>query len=102
MTDYEDDFSLRALWQTDDVALAPLPLDEIKRRASRLGDVVRRRNRVEYGAAAIVLVAFALYAVILPGALFKVASLLVIAERAGGGLAACAPHVAARRRCRGR
>lgn len=79
MTDHDDDLRLRGLWQGGDAALAPLPLDEIKRRASRLGDVVQRRNRIEYIAAAIVVAAFAIYAIILPGPLFKLSSLLVIA-----------------------
>lgn len=79
MTQFPDDRSLRGLWLLGDDALAPLPLDEIKRRAGRLGDVVQRRNRIEYIAAAIVVVGFAFYAVILPGLLLKVGSLLTIA-----------------------
>lgn len=80
MTDYSDDFALHSLWQGGGGdSLAPLPLDEIKRRAGRLGDLVRRRNRIEYGAAAIVILGFALYTVILPGLLLKLGSLLTIA-----------------------
>ncbi|OHD02392.1 MAG: hypothetical protein A2885_10815 [Sphingopyxis sp. RIFCSPHIGHO2_01_FULL_65_24] len=79
MTDFSDDARLHGLWQGGDDALAPLPLDEIKRRAARFGDIVQRRNRREYIAAAIVLAGFSLYAVILPGALLKTGSLLVIA-----------------------
>ncbi|QNO26829.1 hypothetical protein EEB18_019230 [Sphingopyxis sp. OPL5] len=79
MTDFSDDARLHGLWQGGDAALAPLPLDEIKRRAARFGDIVRRRNRREYIAAAIVLAGFSLYAIILPGALLKIGSLLVIA-----------------------
>lgn len=79
MTDDFEDFELRGLWQRSNAALAPLGLDEIKRRASRLGNVVERRNRIEYGAAAFVIVCFALYAIVLPGWMFKVGSLAVIA-----------------------
>lgn len=79
MTDFSDDARLHGLWQGGDAILAPLPLDEIKRRAARFGDIVQRRNRREYIAAAIVLAGFSLYAVILPGALLKIGSLLVIA-----------------------
>lgn len=79
MTDDFDDRSLHVLWRQDDAALAPLPLDEVKRRAARLGSIVQRRNRLEYGAAAIVLAGFTLYAIVLPGLLLKLGSLLVIA-----------------------
>ncbi|MGQ2931210.1 MAG: hypothetical protein ACT6Q3_12100 [Sphingopyxis sp.] len=79
MTDFSDDARLHGLWQGGDAVLAPLPLDEVKRRAARFGDIVQRRNRREYIAAAIVLAGFSLYAVILPGALLKIGSLLVIA-----------------------
>jgi hypothetical protein len=79
MTDAFDDRRLHGLWQHGDAALAPLPLDEVKRRAVRLGGIVQRRNRLEYAASAIVLAAFALYAIILPGVLLKLGSLLVIA-----------------------
>lgn len=79
MTDFPDDKGLHGLWRGDGATLAPLPLDEVKRRAARLGNAVRRRNRVEYIAAGIVLLAFAFYAVVLPGALLKIGSLLTIA-----------------------
>lgn len=79
MTDFSDDARLHGLWQGGDAVLAPLPLDEVKRRAARFGDIVQRRNRREYIAAAIVLAGFSLYAVFLPGALLKIGSLLVIA-----------------------
>ena len=79
MTDFTDETRLRALWQDGGVALAPLPLEEIKRRAKGFGDAIRRRNRREYGAAAIVVAIFALYALVLPELLLKLGSLLVIA-----------------------
>lgn len=79
MTDDFDDRRLHGLWQHGDAALAPLPLDEVKRRAARLGRLVQRRNRLEYGAAAIVVAGFTLYAIVLPGLLLKLGSLLVIA-----------------------
>ena len=78
MTDFSDDARLHGLWQGGNAVLAPLPLDEVKRRAARFGDIVQRRNRREYLAAAIVLLAFVLYAVVLPGALLKIGSLLVV------------------------
>lgn len=79
MTDDFDDRRLHGLWQHGDAALAPLPLDEVKRRAARLGRIVQRRNRIEYGAAAIVIAGFTFYAIVLPGLLLKLGSLLVIA-----------------------
>ncbi|APZ98124.1 hypothetical protein BWQ93_06265 [Sphingopyxis sp. QXT-31] len=79
MTDFTDETRLRALWQDGGAALAPVPLDEIKRRAKGFGDAIRRRNRREYGAAAIVVAIFALYTIVLPELLLKLGSLLVIA-----------------------
>jgi hypothetical protein len=79
MTDFTDELRLRTLWQDGGAALAPLPLDEIKQRAARFGVGIRRRNRREYGAAAAVVVIFALYAIFLPEPLLKIGSLLVIA-----------------------
>ena len=79
MTDFSDDMTLHGLWQRDAAAFDPMPVEEIRRRASRLGDIVARRNLREYMAAAIVIAGFAVYAVVLPGLLFKLGSLLVIA-----------------------
>lgn len=79
MTDFTDELRLRALWQDGGAALAPLPLDEIKRRAAGFGYGIRRRNRREYGAAAVVVAIFALYAIFLSEPLLKLGSLLVIA-----------------------
>ena len=79
MTDYSDDMTLHTLWQSDTAAFDPMPVEEVRRRASRLGDIVARRNRREYMAATIVIAGFAVYAVVLPGLLFKLGSLLVIA-----------------------
>lgn len=79
MTDFTDELRLRALWQDGGAALAPMPLDEIKRRATCFGDGIRRRNRREYGAAVVVVAIFALYAIFLPEPLLKLGSLLVIA-----------------------
>lgn len=70
---------IRTLWQKEEAPLATLPLDEIKRRAARFGDAIARRNRREYIAAIVVAVAFTLYAIVLPGPLLKLGSLLVIA-----------------------
>lgn len=77
MTAHDD--PLAKLWQSGEASLAPLPLEEVKRRAATFGDVVARRNRREYGAAAFVVIVFALYAVFLPGTLLKTGSVLVIA-----------------------
>ena len=84
MTDFSDDsFSddggLHALWQGSEPILAPLPLDEIKRQAGRFGDAVRRRNRREYVATALVVAVFAFYAAIFAEPLVKLGSLLIIA-----------------------
>ncbi len=74
-----DEEGLFRLWQDDDAAPASLPLDEIKHRARRFGEQVHKRNRREYIASAIVAGAFAIYAVILPGFLLKIGSLMMIA-----------------------
>lgn len=79
MTDYSDDMTLHGLWHRDAAAFDPIPVEEIRRRAARLGDIVTRRNRREYVAAAIVIAGFSVYAAVLPGLLFKLGSLLVIA-----------------------
>ncbi len=72
------DQSLLNLWQSDDMVVTPLPIEEIKRRANRLGDVVHKRNRLEYIASGIVALAFAIYAVILPTMLLKLGSVMMI------------------------
>lgn len=74
-----DDRSLRALWQSGAAEIAPLPIAEIKRRAGKLSDSIARRNRREYIAIGIVVAVFTLYAIVLPGYLLKLGSLLVIA-----------------------
>ncbi|MCW0196675.1 hypothetical protein [Sphingopyxis sp.] len=79
MIDFRNEAELRALWRDDEVSFTPLALDDIKRRAARLSDVVRRRNRREYIGAALVLAVFGIYAVILPGWLLKAGSLMTMA-----------------------
>jgi len=78
MTSPNDD-SLHSLWQQVGGALAPLPLTEVKSRATALNRAIGRRNRREYIATAFVTLIFALYALILPGTLLKIGSLLIIA-----------------------
>lgn len=74
-----DDDGLLHLWQGGDAGLAPLPLGEIKSRAALLGGAVGKRNRREYIAVAFVTLIFGVYALVLPGMLLKLGSLLVIA-----------------------
>lgn len=78
MTEFSHDRELRALWRGSDAALTPLALDEVKRRAGDFGDGIQRRNRREYVAAAFVAVAFSIYAILLPGTLIKIGSLLTV------------------------
>lgn len=78
MTDFSDK-GLHTLWHESQPAFEPLALEEIKRQAGRFGDAIRRRNRREYAATALVVVVFALYAVIFAEPLIKIGSLLVIA-----------------------
>ena len=78
MTDFSDK-GLHILWHESQPAFEPLALEEIKRQAGRFGDAIRRRNRREYAATALVVVVFALYAVIFAEPLIKIGSLLVIA-----------------------
>jgi hypothetical protein len=49
---------LRKLWQCQTVENAPMPLEEIRRKAERFHRRIRWRNRREYCAAAIVIAAF--------------------------------------------
>ncbi|MBY4636798.1 hypothetical protein K5P26_06545 [Sphingopyxis sp. XHP0097] len=79
MIDNGETNRLRAIWQSNEAELDALSLDAVRERAARLGSAVERRNRREYGAAAIVVVMFALYAAVLPGLLLKLGSLLTIA-----------------------
>ncbi|HEY0598202.1 hypothetical protein [Sphingopyxis sp.] len=74
-----DDDSLHSLWLGDGVALEPLPLAEVKSRAAAFSRAIGKRNRREYIATAFVTLIFGLYALILPGMLLKIGSLLVIA-----------------------
>ncbi len=78
MTSPNED-SLRSLWRQGGGTLEPLPLAEIKLRAAALGRAIGKRNRREYIATAFVTLIFGLYALILPGILLKIGSLLVIA-----------------------
>jgi len=50
----------RAVWQSQTVTPIVMSPSELRRRAAALGTRVRRRNRLEYGAAAAVAVMFAL------------------------------------------
>lgn len=79
MTDSNNDFGLRALWQSHDVALAPMTLDQIRQRATVFSDGIAKRNRYEYAAIMLVVVVFAFYAMILPEPMLKTGSLLIIA-----------------------
>lgn len=79
MTDFSDDKGLHALWHDSQPAFEPLALDEIKRQAGRFGDAIRRRNRREYAATALVVAVFAFYTAIFTEPLIKIGSLLVIA-----------------------
>ncbi|WP_326915096.1 hypothetical protein [Sphingopyxis chilensis] len=79
MTDFPEDKELHALWHGSQPAFEPLALDEIKRQAGRFGDAIRRRNRREYIATALVVAVFALYTAIFTEPLIKIGSLLVIA-----------------------
>lgn len=79
MTDFSDDNGLHALWRGSQLAFEPLPLDEIKHQAGRFGDAIRRRNRREYAATALVVAIFAFYAVIFTEPLVRLGSLLVVA-----------------------
>lgn len=78
MTSPNDD-SLHRLWRRDGGDLEPLPLAEVKSRAAALGRTIGKRNCREYIATAFVTLIFGLYALILPGMLLKIGSLLVIA-----------------------
>ena len=80
MTSLNDD-GLRSLWRQDSDALGPLPLAEVKSRATAFNRAIGRRNRREYIAVAFVALIFGLYVAILPGMLLKIGSLLMI----GGG-----------------
>src|SRR3546814_14198247 len=74
-----DDKDLHRMWQSGDAELAPLPLAEDKRRAATLDDRIARRNRREYIAVGAVDAICALYAIIFPEPLCKIANLLATA-----------------------
>lgn len=77
-----DDDSLHGLWRDGGATAEPLSLAEVKTRAALFGRAIGKRNRREYIATAFVTLIFGFYALILPGMLLKLGSLLVIA----GGL----------------
>ena len=77
MTSPNDD-SLHSLWRQDGDALEPLPLAEVKSRAAAFDRAIDKRNRREYIATVFVILIFGLYALILPGTLLKIGSLLII------------------------
>ena len=74
-----NDNSLRSLWRQDSDTLEPLPLAEVKSRATAFNRAIGKRNRREYVAVAFVALIFGLYVVILPDILLKIGSLFVIA-----------------------
>jgi hypothetical protein len=65
-------------WQAS-VAEAPLPpLDDLRKGADLFYRRIRRRNRVEYSAAALVVLCFGAYCVLLPSLIARIGSLLVV------------------------
>ena len=65
-------------WQASVAIAGAPPLDEVRRGADKFYRYVKWRNRVEYAACVIVVVAFSSYVVWLPHPLQKVGSVLVV------------------------
>jgi hypothetical protein len=65
-------------WQAS-VAEAPLPpVGELRTGADRFYRQIRRRNRVEYGAAVLVVLCFSAYTILLPSPIARIGALLVV------------------------
>ena len=70
--------SPKNLWTTQPSDGFSLSLAEVHAQAEKLHRTVRQRNLGEYIAAAVVVIGFGLYAVVLPGAMVKLGSLMVL------------------------
>ena len=70
---------LRNVWQNQPVENAPMPLEEIQRRALRFEKRIDRRNLREYAGAAIGIAAYTFYIFIFHSLVIRAGSVLVIA-----------------------
>ena len=66
----------KSLWRDQSAAVTVLSPVELESRFRVQRAALQRRNRIEYGAGALVIVVFLAYAALLPGALVKAGSLL--------------------------
>lgn len=69
---------LRNLWQNQPHNPLRMTIEEIHMKAAQFQKKIALRNKREYAAAAIVVVAFTGYAIFLPGALIKAGSILTV------------------------
>ncbi|MGA7711826.1 MAG: hypothetical protein WCA81_07990 [Rhizomicrobium sp.] len=70
---------LKTLWQNQTTDYAPMPLEEIRKRAGKLHSRVNWRNVIEYAASVVVIAVFGLYLWIFPAPLARLGSVLIIA-----------------------
>jgi small neutral amino acid transporter SnatA (MarC family) len=70
---------IKTLWRNQKTGDAPVTLDDIRRRAEKFQARIRSRNQREYIAAAIVVLVFGWYILIIPGWTIKTGSALCIA-----------------------
>ena len=69
---------LKQAWQAEDAAAAPPPLDKVRRDADRLHRQIRRRNRREYIASAVIFPFFGWVAATADGTAERLGALLVV------------------------
>ena len=70
---------IKTLWQKQETEYAPMPLEEIRKRAGKFHSQVRWRNVREYVAAVIVVCGFGYYIWIFSAPLMRIGSALIIA-----------------------
>ncbi len=73
---------IRNVWQNQPVENVPMPLEEIRRKASQFEKVISRRNLREYIAGGAGIVIFTIYLFIFPNPVARTGSALIIAGAA--------------------
>jgi predicted NBD/HSP70 family sugar kinase len=71
--------NLKSLWLSQDQEPFAMSVSEIHARAERFQGRIRTRNVIEYGAAAFSIVAFGVFAIILPDPIIRIGVALIIA-----------------------
>jgi predicted NBD/HSP70 family sugar kinase len=71
--------NLKSLWLSQDQKPFAMSVSEIHARAERFQGRIRTRNVIEYGAAAFSIVAFGVFAIILPDPIIRIGVALIVA-----------------------